>query len=114
MLVRPLAVVGALVVLGALTRDGARLDPHKLRPRPRSSASTSPSTPSPIRRPGSPRACTSSRTSPNNSLSCNTTFDVFRSYLYDPQTHRGWTVERLVGPLRNATGKHFVGAAPAG
>ncbi len=46
--------------------------------------------------------------SPNNSLSCNTTFDVFRSYLYDPTTLRGWTAGKLTGPLRNATGKRFV------
>ena len=46
--------------------------------------------------------------SPNNSLSCNATYDLFRSYLYDPQTLRGWTVGKLIGPLRNATGKRFV------
>jgi len=46
--------------------------------------------------------------SPNNSLNCNTAFDVLRSYLYDPQTHRGWTVGPLVGPLRNATGRRFL------
>jgi hypothetical protein len=46
--------------------------------------------------------------SPNNSLSCNTAFDVLRSYLYDPQSHRGWSVGPLVGPLRNATGRRFV------
>jgi hypothetical protein len=46
--------------------------------------------------------------SPNNSLSCNTAFDVLRSYLYDPTSHRGWTVGKLVGPLRNATGRRFV------
>ena len=46
--------------------------------------------------------------SPNNTLSCNTTFDVLRSYLFDPQTHRGWSVGPLVGPLRNATGRRFV------
>jgi hypothetical protein len=46
--------------------------------------------------------------SPGNTLSCNTSFDVFRSYLYDPQTHRGWSVGPLVGPLRNAQGKRFI------
>src|SRR3954453_18564579 len=46
--------------------------------------------------------------SPNNSLSCNTAFDVLRSYLFDPQSHRGWTVGPLIGPLRNATGRRFV------
>src|SRR3954453_2878675 len=46
--------------------------------------------------------------SPNNSLSCNTAFDTLRSYLYDPQTLRGWTVGPLTGPLKNATGRRFV------
>lgn len=46
--------------------------------------------------------------SPNNSLSCNTAFDILRSYLYDPQTLRGWTVGSLTGPLKNATGRRFV------
>jgi hypothetical protein len=46
--------------------------------------------------------------SPGNSLSCNTTFDLFRSYLYDPQSLRGWTVGPLVGPLRGMLGKRFV------
>ena len=46
--------------------------------------------------------------SPNNSLSCNTAFDVLRSYLDDPTSHRGWTVGKLVGPLRNAAGRLFV------
>jgi hypothetical protein len=46
--------------------------------------------------------------SPNNSLSCNTAFDVLRSYLYDPTSHRGWSVGKLTGPLRNATGRRFV------
>ena len=46
--------------------------------------------------------------SPNNSLSCNTTYHLLRSYLYDPSSLRGWTVGRLVGPLRNATGRRFV------
>ena len=46
--------------------------------------------------------------SPNNSLSCNTAFDVLRSYLFDPQSQTGWTVGPLVGPLRNAFGRRFV------
>jgi hypothetical protein len=46
--------------------------------------------------------------SPGNSLSCNTTFDLFRSYLYDPQTLRGWTVGPLTGSLRGLLGKRFV------
>jgi hypothetical protein len=46
--------------------------------------------------------------SPNNSLSCNTAFDVLRSYLYDPQSQTGWTVGPLVGPLRNSVGRRFV------
>src|SRR3954452_19462551 len=45
--------------------------------------------------------------SPNNSLSCNTAYDVLRSYLYDPATLRGWTVGPLIGTLRNATGRRF-------
>ena len=52
--------------------------------------------------------------SPNNSLSCNTAFDVLRSYLYDPQSHRGWSVGPLVGPLRNATGRRFVKTGTGG
>jgi hypothetical protein len=52
--------------------------------------------------------------SPNNSLSCNTTFDVLRSYLFDPQTHKGWSVGPLVGSLRNATGRRFVKTGTGG
>jgi hypothetical protein len=52
--------------------------------------------------------------SPNNSLSCNTAFDVLRSYLFDPQTHKGWSVGPLVGSLRNATGRRFVKTGTGG
>jgi hypothetical protein len=46
--------------------------------------------------------------SPGNSLSCNTTFNIFRSYLYDPQSQSGWSVGPLTGSLRGQTGKRFV------
>ena len=46
--------------------------------------------------------------SPGNTLSCNTTYHLLRSYLYDPRSLRGWRVGPLVGPLRNATGRRFV------
>jgi hypothetical protein len=46
--------------------------------------------------------------SPGNSLSCNTTFNIFRSYLYDPQWQTGWTVGPLTGSLRGQIGKRFV------
>ncbi len=46
--------------------------------------------------------------SPGNSLSCNTTFNIFRSYLYDPQSQTGWTVGPLTGSLRGQIGKRFV------
>ena len=46
--------------------------------------------------------------SPGNSLSCNTTFNIFRSYLYDPQSLRGWSVGPLSGSLRGQIGKRFV------
>jgi hypothetical protein len=46
--------------------------------------------------------------SPGNSLSCNTTFNIFRSYLYDPQSLSGWTVGPLTGSLRGQLGKRFV------
>ncbi|MDQ4040313.1 MAG: hypothetical protein M3141_01020 [Actinomycetota bacterium] len=46
--------------------------------------------------------------SPGNTLSCNTTYHLLRSYLYDPRSLRGWTVGPLVGPLRNTTGRRFV------
>ena len=46
--------------------------------------------------------------SPGNSLSCNSAFNIFRSYLYDPQSLRGWTVGPLTGSLRRQIGKRFV------
>ena len=46
--------------------------------------------------------------SPGNSLSCNTTYNIFRSYLYDPQSLSGWTVGPLTGSLRRQLGKRFV------
>ena len=46
--------------------------------------------------------------SPGNSLSCNTTYNIFRSYLYDPQSLSGWTVGPLTGSLRRQIGKRFV------
>jgi hypothetical protein len=46
--------------------------------------------------------------SPGNSLSCNTTFNIFRSYLYDPRSLSGWTVGPLTGSLRGQLGKRFV------
>src|SRR5256714_13746551 len=46
--------------------------------------------------------------SPGNSLSCNTTFNIFRSYLYDPKSQSGWTVGPLIGSLRGQIGKRFV------
>jgi hypothetical protein len=46
--------------------------------------------------------------SPGNSLSCNTTFNIFRSYLYDPQSQSGWTVGPLTGSLRGQIGRRFV------
>ena len=41
-------------------------------------------------------------------LPCDYTFHVFRSYLYHPDSHRGWTVQRLRGELKNRTGKRFL------
>jgi hypothetical protein len=107
MLVRPLAVAGALVVLGALTATALGSRPTG------SAAATQRCFNFTVVQPDPAAGFAAGvyqrqNFSPNNSLSCNTTFDVFRSYLYDPQTHRGWTVGRLVGPLRNATGKRFV------
>src|SRR5436190_19478694 len=46
--------------------------------------------------------------SPGNSLSCNSSFNLFRSYLYDPASLRGWTVGPLTGSLRGQLGKRFV------
>jgi hypothetical protein len=46
--------------------------------------------------------------SPGNSLSCNTTYNIFRSYLYDPQSLSGWTVGPLTGSLSRQIGKRFV------
>ena len=46
--------------------------------------------------------------SPGNSLSCSTTFNIFRSYLYDPKSQSGWTVGPLTGSLRGQIGKRFV------
>jgi len=43
-----------------------------------------------------------------NSLSCSTTYNIFRSYLYDPQSLSGWTVGPLTGSLRGQIGKRFV------
>ncbi len=41
-------------------------------------------------------------------LSCDYSFHVFRSYLYHPDSHRGWSVQRLRGELKNRTGKRFL------
>jgi hypothetical protein len=46
--------------------------------------------------------------SPGNSLSCDATYHLFRSYLYDPPSLRGWTVGPLTGSLRGQIGKRFV------
>ena len=41
-------------------------------------------------------------------LSCDYTYHVFRSYLYEPRSHRGWVVQSLRGELRGQLGKRFV------
>lgn len=47
--------------------------------------------------------------SPNPaSLTCDDTYHIFRSYLYEPKSLRGWTVGKLVDELRTATGKRFI------
>ena len=112
MLVRPLAVVGALVVLGAR--------PRRRSARPTGSAAATQrcfnfTVVQPDPAAGFAAGVYQRQNfSPNNSLSCNTTFDVFRSYLYDPQTHRGWTVGRLVGRCATPPASASSGAAPTG
>jgi hypothetical protein len=107
MLVRPLAIAAALVTLGALTATALGSRPTG------SAAATQRCFNFTVVQPDPAAGFAAGvyqrqNFSPNNTLSCNTTYDVFRSYLYDPQSHRGWQVGRLVGPLRNATGKRFV------
>ncbi len=43
-----------------------------------------------------------------STLSCDYTYHVFRSYLYEPDTHAGWAVQPLRGELRGQLGKRFV------
>jgi hypothetical protein len=43
-----------------------------------------------------------------STLTCDDTYHIFRSYLYHPRSLRGWTVGKLVGELRTATGKRFI------
>ncbi|MDO8211570.1 hypothetical protein [Conexibacter sp. CPCC 206217] len=42
------------------------------------------------------------------SLTCDDTYHIFRSYLYEPRSMAGWTTQKLGGSLRTATGKRFV------
>ena len=111
MLVRPLAVVGALVVLGA--RPATALGPTPLaRPRPRSQASTTASH-SPIRRRVRRGRVPAAELQPEQLAELQ--HDVRRVPQLplrppDPPRLDG----RFVAPLRNATGKRFVRAAPTG
>ena len=41
-------------------------------------------------------------------LTCDDTYHLFRSYLYNPRSMRGWTVGPLVSRLRGAEGRRFV------
>jgi hypothetical protein len=41
-------------------------------------------------------------------LTCDDTYHLFRSYLYEPRSMRGWTTQKLGGKLRGALGKRFV------
>ena len=41
-------------------------------------------------------------------LNCDDSFQVFRSYLYSPNSHAGWKVGPLTGNLKNRTGKRFL------
>lgn len=41
-------------------------------------------------------------------LSCDYTYHVFRSYLYEPRSLRGWAVQRLRGELRGQLGRRFI------
>jgi hypothetical protein len=43
-----------------------------------------------------------------STLSCDYTYHVLRSYLYEPRTLTGWTVGPLIGELRGQLGRHFV------
>jgi hypothetical protein len=107
MLVRPVAVASALLVLGALAAAAFGSRPTGSAAATQRCFSFTVVQPDPLA--GFAAGVYQRQNfSPNNTLSCNTTYDVFRSYLYDPQSHRGWQVGRLVGPLRNATGKRFV------
>lgn len=42
-----------------------------------------------------------------STLTCDDTYNIFRSYLYHPRSLRGWSVGPLGGELRTATGKRF-------
>lgn len=41
-------------------------------------------------------------------LTCDDTYHIFRSYLYEPRSMRGWTVGPLVSRLRGAEGRRFI------
>jgi len=41
-------------------------------------------------------------------LTCDDTYHIFRSYLYEPRSMRGWKTQKLGGELRGAIGKRFV------
>lgn len=41
-------------------------------------------------------------------LTCDDTYHLFRSYLYNPRSMRGWTVGPLVSRLRGAEGRRFI------
>lgn len=43
-----------------------------------------------------------------STLSCDYTYHVFRSYLYEPRSATGWAVQPLRGELRGQLGKRFV------
>lgn len=43
-----------------------------------------------------------------STLTCDDTYHLLRSYLYEPSSFRGWKVSALIGELRGQLGKHFV------
>jgi hypothetical protein len=43
----------------------------------------------------------------NSSLTCDVSYHVFRSYLYDPESHSGWTVRALPG-VAETQGRRFI------
>ncbi len=45
---------------------------------------------------------------PKGDLTCDDSYHVLRSYLYHPDSHKGWTVGRLKGDLANKQGKRFL------